>query len=98
MGIAQLAHAADESILCREEWRRTCSQMTMGRTCYRCSRCCCCLVLSYRLSLALKTFIVYFFRIAIPRNARRKENKVRSFSRMLLTLTDGAQALNLHCK
>ena len=33
MGIAQLAHAAGESILCHEGWRCGSSQMTLGRTC-----------------------------------------------------------------
>ena len=31
VGIVQLAHAAGESILSREGWRRGCSQMTLGR-------------------------------------------------------------------
>jgi len=35
-GIAQLADAAGESILCREWWRRGSSQMTLGTTCHRC--------------------------------------------------------------
>jgi len=35
VGIAQIvAHAAGESILCREVWWRGSSQVTLGRTCY----------------------------------------------------------------
>ena len=30
-GIAHVAHAAGESILCREGWRRRSSQITLGR-------------------------------------------------------------------
>jgi len=34
MGIAQLAHAVGESILCHERWRRRSSQLTLWRACH----------------------------------------------------------------